>query len=162
MSDILTIAAQSISGTERATKLLGSRGERIAAEYLIGKGYRLVMSNFIVPVGRNRRGAQITGEIDIIALDDETLCFIEVKTRRSEEFTPIITAVDIRKQRQITRTARIYRRIFGLLDMAHRFDVVTVLIPINELPTVELVKGLWAESKFRKLSWRRQIRQNYI
>ena len=162
MSDILTIAAETVSGTERPTKLLGSRGESIAAKYLIGKGYRLVMSNFIVPVGRNRRGAQITGEIDIIALDGETLCFVEVKTRRSEEFTPIITAVDIRKQRQITRTARIYRRIFGLLDMAHRFDVVTVLIPANELPSVELVKGLWDESKFRKLSWQQQTRQNYI
>ena len=162
MSDILTIATESVSGGELPTKLLGSRGEAIAAKYLIENGYRLVMSNFIVPVGRNRRGAQVTGEIDIVALDGDTLCFIEVKTRRSEEFTPIITAVDIRKQRQITRTARIYRRIFGVFDMAHRFDVVTVLIPDGELPTIELVKGLWAESKFRKLSWQRQIQQNYI
>jgi putative endonuclease len=162
MSDTLTIVAESISGNERSTKLLGSRGETIAAEYLIRNGYRPVMSNFTVPVGRNSRGAQVTGEIDIIALDGETLCFIEVKTRRSEEFTPVITAVDIRKQRQITRTARVYRRIFGLLDTAHRFDVVTVLMPADEKVTIELVKGFWDEGKFRKLLWQQQVRQNYI
>ena len=162
MSEILAIPAENISGNERPTKLLGLRGEAIAAEYLIGNGYRLVMSNFTVPVGRNSRGAQITGEIDIIALDRETLCFIEVKTRRSEEFTPILTAVDIRKQRQITRTARVYRRIFGLIDISYRFDVVTVLIAADEKPKIDLVKAFWNESKFRKLSWQRQFQQNYI
>src|SRR5258708_7021538 len=79
---------------------LGEKGEALAADYLIKNGYRLIVLNFKVPVGRNSKGVQVTGEIDIIALDDETLCFIEVKTRRSDEFTPVITNVDKRKQRQ--------------------------------------------------------------
>lgn len=132
---------------------LGERGETLAAEYLIKNGYRLVVSNFKVPVGRNSKGVQVTGEIDIIALDDETLCFIEVKTRRSDEFTPVITNVDARKQRQIIRTAKVYRKIFGIRNVAFRYDVVTVLMPKHAEPTIELVKGFWSESKFHKQSW---------
>jgi putative endonuclease len=132
---------------------LGREGELLAAEFLEQNGYRIVLTNFKVPVGRNSKGVQVTGEIDIVALDDETLCFIEVKTRRSEDFTPAITAVDTRKQRQITRTAKIYRRIFGVYEMPYRFDVVTVVAPLNESPVIELKKAFWNESKFRKRSW---------
>ena len=127
MSDFTTLFDNNTSSL-RSAELLGQKGEALAAEYLAGCGYRIVLTNFKVPVGRNSQGAQVTGEIDIVALDEKTLCFVEVKTRRSADFTPIITAVDLRKQRQITRTAKIYRRIFGVFEMPYRFDVVTVLI----------------------------------
>src|SRR5687767_15977048 len=113
---------------------LGERGEAIAADHLIKNGYRLIVSNFKVPVGRNSKGVQVTGEIDLIALDGETLACIEVKTRRSDDFTPLIANVNLRKQRQITRTAKVYRRLFGLWEMEPRFDVVTVLIPKHADP----------------------------
>ena len=132
---------------------LGERGETLAAGFLIENGYRLVVSNFKVPVGRNSKGVQVTGEIDIIALDGETLVFIEVKTRRSDKFTSVITNVDARKQRQIIRTAKVYRKIFGIRDMQYRYDVVTVLMPKHAEPTIELAKGFWTESKFRKRNW---------
>ncbi len=134
--------------------LLGLRGEEIAARCLFDNGYRLVITNFKVPVGRNSKGVQVTGEIDVIALDGTTLCFVEVKTRRSDEFTPIITAVDRRKQRQIARTARVYRRMFGLFDMPVRFDVVTVLMSKHGEPVVELTKGYWNDSVLRRKVWR--------
>ncbi len=152
MDEILSITtvqpAKSVS--------LGERGEALAADFLEKNGYRLVVSNFKVPVGRNSKGVQVTGEIDIIALDGETLVFIEVKTRRSDEFTPVITAVNTRKQRQITRTAKVYRRIFGIRGMEYRYDVVTVLMPKHATPEIELTKGFWSESKFRKKSWNNQ------
>lgn len=132
---------------------LGQRGEAIAADHLIECGYRIVVANFKVPVGRNSKGVSVTGEIDIIALDGETLCFVEVKTRRSEDFTPIITSVDTRKQRQITRTAKVYRRIFGVWEMDYRYDVVTVLMPKLAKPEITLTKDFWNESKFRKRTW---------
>lgn len=134
---------------------LGESGEALAARYLRTKGYRLVVANFKVPVGRNSNDAQVTGEIDVIALDCETLCFVEVKTRRSDNFAPVIKNVDLRKQRQIIRTARVYRRMFGLTDVDYRYDVVTVLMPDGKEPTVELTKGFWTEGKFRKHSWSR-------
>ena len=132
---------------------LGQLGERLAAEFLVNDGYRLIVSNFKVPVGRNSKGVQVTGEIDIIALDGETLCFVEVKTRRSDEFTPVITNVDARKQRQIIRTAKVYRKIFNIREVAFRYDVVTVLMPKHAEPTIELIKEFWSEGKFRKRKW---------
>ncbi|MFZ1701099.1 MAG: YraN family protein [Pyrinomonadaceae bacterium] len=150
MSDILSIIKEGKVAETPATIALGERGERLAADYLVENGYRLVVSNFKVPVGRNSRGAQVTGEIDIIALDGETLCFIEVKTRRSDDFVPVITAVDLRKQRQITRTARVYRRLFGIRDIEYRFDVVTVVAAKPSEPVIDLIKGYWNETKFRK------------
>ncbi|MEP6947318.1 MAG: YraN family protein [Acidobacteriota bacterium] len=132
---------------------LGERGEKLAAEYLEKSGFRLVVSNFKVPVGRNSKGVQVTGEIDIIALEGETLCFVEVKTRRSDDFAPIITAVDLRKQRQITRTAKVYRRIFGVTSIEYRFDVVTVLMPKFAEPEIKLSRSYWTAAKFRKRRW---------
>ncbi len=133
---------------------LGELGEKLACEYLIQQGYRIVIRNFKVPVGRNRNGAQITGEIDVIALDDETLCFVEVKARTSDEFAPVTSAVNTRKQRQIVRTARIYRRLFEITDLVFRYDVVTVLFEHSKKsPSVELHRGFWNEEKFRKRAW---------
>src|SRR5262245_43417772 len=67
---------------------LGQRGERMALAYLEHAGYRIVAANFSVPVGRNSRGVLVNAEIDIVAFDAQTLCFIEVKTRASEDFAP--------------------------------------------------------------------------
>lgn len=135
--------------SKRAT---GDRGERLAAEFLEREGYRIVMANFEAPIGRNSREVQIIGEIDIVALDGDTLCFIEVKTRRDLEFAGPLTNVDLRKQRTVTRTARAYRRIFAIKDLAYRFDVVTV-VGEGDDPTVELHQAFWTESKFRKQKW---------
>lgn len=136
---------------------LGTLGESLAADHLTKNGYRIVVTNFKVPVGRNSKGVSVTGEIDIIALDGDTLCFVEVKTRRSDEFTPIITSVNLRKQRQIIRTAKVYRRIFGIRDLAYRYDVITVLMPRHGKTEIELTQGFWNEAKFRKASWNDEI-----
>ena len=161
MSEVLSIIKDSNVVPSDARIALGSRGEALAAEFLKKEGYRLILRNFKIPVGRNTRGAQVTGEIDIIALDGETLCFVEVKTRRSDDFTPLITNVDLRKQRQIIRTAKIYRSTFNVWEMPHRFDVVTVLMPDGVAPYIELIKGFWNESKFRKRKWSDELWQEY-
>jgi putative endonuclease len=141
---------------------LGDQGEALAADFLMKNGYRIVVANFKAPVGRNSRGVQVTGEIDLIALDGETLVFVEVKTRRSDDFTPVITNVDLRKQRQITRTARVYRRIFNIRDMGYRFDVVAVLLPKHSEPEIELTRSFWTEAKFRKRNWVHRTWQDFF
>lgn len=143
----------------QSSRTLGDLGEKLAAEHLKKSGYRMVVSNFKVPIGRNRRNGQITGEIDLIALDGDILCFIEVKTRSSDEFTGPLSAVDLRKQRQIIRTARVYRRIFGIREIKSRYDAVTLVIRRGEQPNIELVKGFWSEAKFRKKQWSGDIWQ---
>lgn len=153
MSEILSVINQHSRSLVKTSSEVGNIGERLASEFLAGNGYRLVIANFKVPIGRNTKGVQISGEIDILAFDAEVLCFIEVKTRRSADFGGPLSAVDLRKQRQIIRTARVYRKLFGISHIKHRFDVVTVLLRKNNEPLIELIKGFWSEHKFRKRAW---------
>ena len=138
---------------------LGRRGEALAAEHLAARGYELVAANFKLGVGRNRRGAVVQAEIDLVAYDGPTLCFVEVKTRASDRFAAPEANVDLRKQRQVTRAARAYRRLLGLHGAPHRYDVVSVVLPPPDgggrepPPRVELLRGFWTEEKFRKRRW---------
>jgi len=135
---------------------LGQRGEALAIEHLERTGYRIVAANFSLPIGRNTRDVMVNAEIDIVAYDGPTLCFIEVKTRASGEFVPPQVNVDLRKRRQIARAARGYRRMLGLMNAAYRYDVVTVVLPAvtNEGSRVELLKSFWTDEKLRKRHWR--------
>ena len=136
-----------------AFREVGDRGEGIALKFLERSGYRIVAANFTAPIGRNNIGAQIKGEIDIVALDGDTLCFVEVKTRSAADFAGPLSNVDVRKQRVVTRTARVYRRLFNIRNVKHRFDVVTVIDPGSDEPEIELHKNFWTEVKFRKRNW---------
>jgi len=107
---------------------LGRRGEELAAAFLLKHGFRIVAANFVVPVGRNRLGVPISVEIDLVAYDGDTLCFVEVKTRESGWFAEPQANVDRRKQRQISRAARAYLRMFDLSGEPYRFDVVSVVM----------------------------------
>ena len=89
------------------TQELGVFGEQLAVEYLKKQGYRIVATNYLAPLGRSRNGRPLTGEIDIIAYNEKNeLSFIEVKTRRREDFATPQAAVDLSKQRKIIKTAR--------------------------------------------------------
>lgn len=132
---------------------LGQLGESYAAAYLEQLGYRLVAANFTLPVGRNMRGAIINAEIDLVAYDGDTLCFIEVKTRSSDWFAPPQVNVDLRKRRQITRAARVYRQMLGIESEAHRYDVVTVVLNDDSTPHIELLRNFWTEGSLRKRRW---------
>lgn len=142
---------------------LGARGELIAADVLGREGYRLVAANFKLPVGRNLRGAVVQAEIDLVAYEGETLCFVEVKTRASDRFATPEANVDLRKQRQISRAARAYRRALGVASAPYRYDVVSVVLPpsidkgeageADARPRVELLRNFWTDAKFRKRRW---------
>src|SRR5205814_7699968 len=97
---------------------LGRRGEEMALAELELLGYRIVAANFKVPIGLDTRDVTVNAEIDIVAYDGPTLCFVEVKTRASDKFAPPQVNVDLRKQRQVARAARAYRRMFGLMNEA--------------------------------------------
>ena len=99
---------------------LGRRGEELAIAHLERSGYRIVAANVSLPIGRNMRDVIVDAEIDVVAYDGPTLCFVEVKTRASDEFAPPQTNVDLRKRRQVARAARAYRRMLGLMDARYR------------------------------------------
>jgi putative endonuclease len=139
---------------EPETRVLGRRGEELAAKFLEREDFRLVCANFSAPVGRNRRGAIVTAEIDLIAYEADILCFVEVKTRRTADFAAPEANVDLRKQRQIIRAARVYRQMFGLQNAAFRYDVISIVLAENKRKTIiKLLRGFWTETKFRKMRW---------
>lgn len=117
-SDRLAAIAGVLRGLFRA-KSFGERGERIAARWLKGRGYKIV--------ARRCRGQ--LGEIDLVAVDGRTIVFVEVKTRQSCDAGHPVEAVNVDKQRRLTRLAVAYLRRHDLLECACRFDVIAVTWP---------------------------------
>ena len=95
---------------------LGKIGEELAVEYLLGKGYQILERNW-------RSGHK---EIDIIALDGDTLVAVEVKTRKSNDFGEPDIAVGADKQRMLVWAADAYVR-YRQLDVDVRFDIVSIV-----------------------------------
>ena len=96
---------------------LGRQGEITAAACLIQKGYRILHRNY-----RYRRN-----EIDIIAADKRTLCFVEVKTRSSEAKGHPLEAVTPDKQKEIIRAASAYLASLNGSEPDCRFDVIAII-----------------------------------
>ena len=152
MSEIISLLQHNDSQAS-TTSEIGAEGERLAQNYLFRRGFRFVCSNFKTPVGRSRKGVLINGEIDLIAYEADILCFIEVKTRSSDDFSSPVSAVDLRKQRQIIRTAKRYRKIFHLKNVKFPYDALGIVLPDKKAPKIEYLRGFFAEAKFQKGTW---------
>jgi len=98
---------------------LGQRGERAACRYLRRRGYKIV--------ARGQRGR--IGELDIVAVDRNTVVFVEVKTRASHEAGDPVEAVGPAKQGKLTALATAFLKRHGLLEASSRFDIVAVTWP---------------------------------
>ena len=110
---------------------LGPKGEELAAGYLQQQGY--------VILERNYRAKP--GEIDIIARDGDTLCFVEVKTRKTLEFGTGLEAITTLKKRKLCQAALLYLTQNRRVDAKSRFDVVSILLSEGGRHEVELVKN---------------------
>ena len=77
---------------------LGKTGEQLAVKFLDIKGFKVIETNYISPLG----------EIDIIAQNNSTLYFIEVKTRSSNNYGTPFDAVNYKKQQKLSRIATYY------------------------------------------------------
>jgi putative endonuclease len=121
----------------RRTKSLGERGEDAAVRYLRRLGYKIVArSARIDPRRRN------SDEIDIVAVDGQTIVFVEVKTRASHDKGHPTAAVDDQKQRRLTNAALAYLKRHDLLEYSARFDVVAVTWPAGaRRPMIEHFKN---------------------
>ena len=105
-----------VADRDQQRKNLGVRGEDMAVDFLKKKGYTILCRNY-----RCR-----SGEIDIVARKKKTLCFVEVKTRRTRNFGPPQEAVTQRKQYKIGRVAQDFLQRYSLENRPARFDVVAV------------------------------------
>lgn len=111
-------------------KALGRWGEQVAVDFLRQRGFEILQQNFQTRMG----------EIDIIAKDGDTYCFVEVKTRQSLQYGPPSDAVSRSKQRTIIKVALMYMNEHDLDDVDMRFDVVTIDIKNPDEPQVELLE----------------------
>jgi len=115
--------------TER--NALGRYGENLAVDHLLDRGMHLL--------DRNWRCA--AGEIDAILRDGDTLVFVEVKTRRRGDFGIPAEAVGYAKQVRLRRLAAIWLARSGMHAPEVRFDVVSVVAPLDGPPRVEHLPG---------------------
>ncbi len=97
---------------------IGKKGEKVAVKYLKKSGFEIVECGF----------KAMRGEIDIIARENDTIVFVEVKTRRTDEFGSPFEAVDLKKQAQIKKIASIYISKRYQKFIPCRFDVVGIIV----------------------------------
>ncbi|MBE5831343.1 MAG: YraN family protein [Butyrivibrio sp.] len=96
---------------------IGDFYEDIACKFIYANGGSVLERNYRVR----------HGEIDIIARDEDYLCFIEVKYRNSDRFGPPEKAVNISKQRQICRISKLFLfSRFKSIDLPIRYDVIAI------------------------------------
>ncbi len=95
----------------------GEQFEHLATRWLQARGLRPLQSNF-----RCR-----AGEIDLIAVDGNSLVFVEVRARSNPRFASAAASVDRRKQQRLLRAAQFFlQRHPHLAQMPCRFDVVAI------------------------------------
>ena len=114
--------------------VFGQWGERQAERYLRRHHYRILYRNFVPPGG---------GEVDLVCRDksEDTLVFVEVKTRASEERGRPADAVDYDKQRRVAKGAMAWLRLLNFPDIRFRFDIVEVLATDRENPEITLIRN---------------------
>ena len=125
-----TPTEESTRPPEDPRKKLGARGERAAAAYLKKQGLKILKRNYLCR----------HGEIDIVALDGDAICFVEVKTRRPQPLLDPHRTVTAAKRRKVRAVARHYLRSKKLMDRVCRFDIASVICPEEGDPEVELIK----------------------
>lgn len=115
----------------------GELGERAAKKYLQGQGLKFLTANY-----RSERG-----EIDLIFRDGDCLCFVEVKTRSSEEWSRPAAAVDARKRRLLSQTALDYLKLLKNPEVKFRFDIVEVLLADGAVREIRHLPNTFSLSK---------------
>lgn len=102
--------------SKKENKIKGDHGEKIACDYLEDNGYKIIARNFNC----------IYGEIDIIAIKNDEIIFIEVKTRCQNYFGTPIEAINTNKIQHLYNSANYFLYKNNLLYKPIRFDVIEV------------------------------------
>ena len=97
---------------------LGERGEKFAARYLRRHGYKILV----------RRFKSRAGEIDIVCRQKDWLVFVEVKTRKSDQYGAPSEAVTREKQKHMSKVALEYLHLLDNPQIHWRFDIVEVIM----------------------------------
>jgi putative endonuclease len=116
----------------RQQQNLGKLGENLALKHLKSKGYRILTRNF----------SSKFGEIDIIAIHENDLVFIEVKTRFSQAFGPPEEALTPWKIKKIIKAGQYFQLLHPNLPASLRLDAVVIdLDNQGRLERIEIIKN---------------------
>ena len=110
---------------------LGRRGEEAAFFYLRREGYTVV--------ARDWRSGKVRGDLDLVAWEDDTLCFVEVKSRSTRLVATAESAVDSEKIKVLRRLARQYLQSMPAAPKQLRFDILSIYFETNA--NFELYRG---------------------
>ncbi|MBU0502281.1 MAG: YraN family protein [bacterium] len=110
---------------------LGKKGEELAAQYLTRLGYQILERNF----------HSHQGEIDLIAFDQGTLVFVEVKSYSFRSLQSPLSAIRKSKRQSIIHAARTYLYKKKISQINCRFDVLTIYRQPNGARKIELYKN---------------------
>ena len=120
-------------------KELGAKGEKLAAKFLKRKGYKIVQRNYRCRLG----------EIDIIAEQDRSIIFVEVRSKQSERFGPPQYSITRAKRGQISKTALCYIKEKRLVERSCRFDVIAITFsPESRKPEIEHIENAFELSRW--------------
>ena len=111
----------------------GRRGERAAFFYLRRLGY--------IVTARGWRSPRARGDLDLVAWENDVLCFIEVKTRTTRAIAPAEAAVDAEKKRMLRKMAHYYLRQLKQHDVPVRFDILSIYFEAGRSADYELFRG---------------------
>ena len=139
------LAARTLSPADMpAHPRTGRRGEGDAYFYLRRRGYTIIARNYRSPHNR--------GELDLVGWDRDILCFIEVKTRTTDDVKPAEAAVDRHKQKELSMVARDFLRLMPA-SCQWRFDVLSVYYDSGRWrPSFELFQNAFSVSYNHKFS----------
>ena len=137
MSDSQTFFPEENSVTPYET---GRMGEFAVSYYLEYLGYQILERNFRIQ----------GGEIDLIASKEDTLCFIEVKTRKLNAVESGAEAVNQRKQRLVIRTAYRYLEMHDISeeDWYFRYDIAEVITLHDRILNINYLENAFDETDF--------------
>ncbi len=111
----------------------GNWGERLAEQHLQNKGYRIIARNF----------KKRYGEIDLIALHNQTLIFVEVKTRWNQSHGTPEEAITPWKIKTLVKTAHYFKLLHPELPDGMRMDAVAVEInEDNSISRIEHIQNI--------------------
>jgi putative endonuclease len=113
--------------TTNARKPFGQHGEQLAVEHLQQQGYTVV--------GVNWRCNH--GEIDVIAQHNDTLVFVEVRTRHASSPETAFESITPRKRKKLAALAHTYLSLHNLEQVNWRVDVIAIALPPSGQPIIE-------------------------
>ncbi|MDR1478688.1 MAG: YraN family protein [Planctomycetaceae bacterium] len=134
---LVRISFSPIGTTRKSTsnnpkEQLARIGESEAEKFLRDNNYVILQRNIILS----------NGEVDIIAKDKNVLVFIEVKTRRSENYGKPYEAVTPAKQKRLHKLAVQFMNLLKLRNINYRIDIISIILPQNSEPQITHIKDI--------------------